>query len=175
MEFGFAFRQQCAWYNDKEYVTLFVEGGIHAIKGPANMSPFCRRQMAMDSVSWCLFWEKRHEFDQFLRCQARLEGSPTISMSATLFRHFLRHSKKTYLFNESGTVNLGSTFTELGRSNPVQLRMTAQDVAALLLCNDKGRCKIEIIVNWSWKPLGYAPTQPWRSELVQIKDIQIKS
>ena len=66
----FAFRQQCAWYQDKEFVKLSVERGIHSIKGPANMSPFCRRQMAMDSVSWCLFWKKRHEFDHFLRWQA---------------------------------------------------------------------------------------------------------
>ena len=53
MEFCFAFRQQCAWHNDKEFVKLSVERGIHTIKGPANMSPFCRRQMAMDSVSRC--------------------------------------------------------------------------------------------------------------------------
>ena len=50
MEFCFAFRQQCAWYNDKEYAKLLVERDIHTIKGPANMSPFCRRQMAMGSV-----------------------------------------------------------------------------------------------------------------------------
>ena len=36
------------------------------------MSPFCRRQMAMNSVSWCLFWDKRHEFDHFLKFQADL-------------------------------------------------------------------------------------------------------
>ena len=49
MEFCFAFRQQ-------EFVKLSVERGIHTIKGPANMSSFCRHQMAMDSVSWCLYW-----------------------------------------------------------------------------------------------------------------------
>ena len=46
------------------------ERGIHAIKGPRNMSSFDRHQMAMDSVSLCLYWEKRHEFDSFLRWQA---------------------------------------------------------------------------------------------------------
>ena len=55
MEFCFASRLQCAWYEDKEFVKLSVEKGIHTIKGPANMPPFCRHQMAMDSVSWCLF------------------------------------------------------------------------------------------------------------------------
>ena len=65
MEFCFAFRQQCAWYNDKEFVKLSVERGIHIIKGPANMSSFYRHQMAMGSVSWCLYWEKRHEFDHW--------------------------------------------------------------------------------------------------------------
>ena len=79
MEFCFAFKQQCQRYNDKEYVTLLVERGIHAINGPANMSPFCRRQMAMDSVSWCLFWEKPHEFDHFLRFQADLIPHVTCS------------------------------------------------------------------------------------------------
>ena len=73
---------------------------------------------------------------------------------------FLRHSKKN-LFNASGTVNLGSTFAEIDRNNPVRLRMTAQDVAALLLCHDKGRFQIKIIVNWSSKPFGFPPTQPW--------------
>ena len=72
MESCFAFRQQCAWYNDKEYAKLLVDRGIHSIKGPPNMSPFCRCKIAMDSVSWCLFWEKRHEFDHFLKFQADL-------------------------------------------------------------------------------------------------------
>ena len=70
MEFCFAFRQQCAWYNEKGFVKLSVERGIHTIKGRADMSSFCRHQMAMDSVSWCLNWEKRHEFDHFFKWQA---------------------------------------------------------------------------------------------------------
>ena len=77
---------------------------------------------------------------------------------------FLKHSKKKYLFNASGTVDLGSTFAELDRNNPVRLRMKAQDVAGLLLCNDKGRFQIEISTNTT---MG--------SELVQIKEIQVKS
>ena len=72
-----------------------------------------------------------------------------------------RHSKKTRLFDEAGTVNLGTTFTELDWNNPIRPHMTAQDVAALLLCNDKGRFLIEVNVNWSWKPFAFPPTQPW--------------
>ena len=192
MEFVFAFRQQCAWYNDKEFFKLLVDRGIHSIKGPRDMSLFCRRQVAMDSASWCLFWENRHEFDHFLRWQADLirhvigwltqaeedefrskcdaVNVYMTSKSGKKSNHFfvskalsgfLRPSKKKYLFNESGTVNLGSACTELDKSNPIRLRMTAQDVGALLLCNDKGRFKIEIVVNWSWKPFGNPPTQPW--------------
>ena len=71
MEFCFACRQQCAWYNEKEFVKLSVERGIHAIKGPANMST----QASVD-IRWQwlqfhgLYWEKRHEFDHFLKWQA---------------------------------------------------------------------------------------------------------
>ena len=60
------------WTLEKEYVKLFVERGIDTIKGPLDMSPFCKRQKAMDAVSWCLFWERRHEFDHFLKFQADL-------------------------------------------------------------------------------------------------------
>ena len=53
----------------KKFVKLSVERGIHTIKGPADMSSFCRHQVAMDSVSWCLYWERRHGFDHFLKWQ----------------------------------------------------------------------------------------------------------
>ena len=192
MEVCFAFRQQCAWYQDKELVKLSVERGIHSIQGPANMSPCCRRQMAMDSVSWCLYWEKRQGFDHFLKWQAEFiqhligwltqdeenefkrkcdsfyadmtgkKGSKSnyFGISKAL-SGMPRHSKKKYLFNATGTVNLGSAFTELDWHNPIRQRMSPADVAALLLANDKDRFRIEIIVSWTWKPFGYPPTQPW--------------
>ena len=163
MEFCFAFRQQCARYQDKEFVKLSVERGMHSIKGPANMPPFCRRQMAVDLVSWCLFWEKRHEFDHFLRWQAEFlryvigwltqgeenefrkkcdsfyvdmnskKGSKsnyfgTSKALAGMLRHSKKKKKKKkkkYLFHATGTVNLGSAFTELDWQNPIRQQMSA--------------------------------------------------
>ena len=185
------FKQDCQWYMDHEFVTLLVERGRHSIQGPRDVSPFNKLQMAMDSVSWCLFWEGRHEFDSFLGFQAdhiryllgwltqdeenafkvkydavsvgmtdRKQKSQHYSVSKAL-SGFLRHSKKRHLFNSSGTVNLVNTFVELDRNNPIQLQMSAQDVAALLLANDKGRFQVEIIVKWSWKPFAVPPNQPW--------------
>ena len=76
------------------------------------------------------------------------------------FSGTLRHCKKRYLFNATGTKNLGIAFAELDWQNPIRLRMSPSDCAALLLANDKKRFKIEILVNWTWKPFGYPPTQP---------------
>ena len=72
MEFCIAFRQECQWYQDKEFVKLLIERGRRSIIGPRDMSPFDKHQMAMDAVSWCLFWEKRHEFNHFLKFEADL-------------------------------------------------------------------------------------------------------
>ena len=73
----------------------------------------------------------------------------------------LRHCKKRYPFNASGTMSLGNAFAELDWQNPLRLRMSPSDFAALLLANDKKRLKIEILANWEWKPFGYPPTQTW--------------
>ena len=51
MMFCYSFRQECQCYMDTEFVKLLIEKGIHSIKGPLDMSPFCKRQMAMDAVS----------------------------------------------------------------------------------------------------------------------------
>ena len=157
------------------------------------MSPLCRHQMAMDSVSWCLYWEKRHEFDHFLKWQAEFirhligcwltqEEEDEIKRKCDSFyvdmtskqgsesNYFgtskalsgkLRHCRKRYLFNASGTMSLGNAFAELDWQNPLRLRMSPSDFAALLLANDKKRLKIEILANWEWKPFGYPPTQTW--------------
>ena len=74
---------------------------------------------------------------------------------------FLRHSELPYLFNTDGTVNIGSLFNELGENNPNQNQRSPRDFAALLLCNDKQRFQITVFVNWTWKPFGIPPTQPW--------------
>ena len=74
---------------------------------------------------------------------------------------FLRHSELLYLFNADGTVNIGSIFNELGANNPTHQQMSPRDFAALLLCNDKQRFQINVFVNWTWKPFGFLPTQPW--------------
>ena len=46
---------------------------------------------------------------------------------------FLRHSNLRYLFDADGTVNLGSTFSELGQQNPMQNNMSPRDFAAMLI------------------------------------------
>ena len=33
--------------------------------------------------------------------------------------------------------------------------------AARLICNDKQRFQSSIYVDWTWKPFGFPPTQPW--------------
>ena len=127
------------------------------------MSPFNKHQMATDAVSWCLFWEKRHEFNSFLRFQTdliryllgwltqdeenafkekcdavrvamtdRTQKSNHFYVSKALSK-FLRHSQKKRLFNASGAVDLGTTFAELDRNDPIHLRMKAQDVAGSLV------------------------------------------
>ena len=39
--------------------------------------------------------------------------------------------------------------------------MSPRDFAAMLICNSKQRFQISVFVNWTWKPVGYPPTQPW--------------
>ena len=196
MEFCFAFREQCAWYMEEEFVKLSVKRGIHTILGPRTMSAFDRLQMAMDSVSWCLYWEKRHEFNSFLTWQADLirylvgwltqeeenefqtlcnafyvdmnsknkHKSQNVRTSKALSGR-LRHSNKRHLFSTSGTMNLGTAFSELESDSSLRTRMSPRDFAALLLSNDKQRFKIEIIVHWEWKPFPYPPTQPWEMRI----------
>ena len=74
---------------------------------------------------------------------------------------FLRHSELTYLFDYDGTVNMGSTFNELGTDNPTHQQMSPRDFAAMLICNGKQRFQMSVFVNWTWKPCGFPPTQPW--------------
>ena len=92
---------------------------------------------------------------------ARKAESPTISELARPSQESSGIVKKRYLFNASGTMSLGNAFAELDWQNPLRLRMSPSDFAALLLANDKKRFKIEILVNWVWKPFGHPPTQPW--------------
>lgn len=166
MEFWFAFRQEC--------VTLSLERSIHVIKGPADMSPFCRHQMAMSSASWCLYCKKRHECDDFsngkqssfnislvgLLRKKRMNSKRNVVHSmldiisnkkSSKSNYFgtskalsgkLRHCKKRYLLNACGTMSLGNAFAELDWQNPIRLRMSPSDFAALLLANDKKRFKI---------------------------------
>ena len=54
-----------------------------------------------------------------------------------------------------------TTFNELGPQNPTQCHMSPRDFAAMLICNDKQRFQISVYVNWTWKPFGFPPTQPW--------------
>ena len=162
------------------------------ILGPRDMSPFVKRQMLMDAVSWSLFWEKRHEFDPFTRWQAdfirymfgwltqdeekefdkacnalyndmtgRSNNRSNYFWISKALSKFLRRSNLRYLFDADGTMNLGSTFIEPGQQNRMQNNMSPRDFAAMLICNDKGRFQISVFVNWTWKPFGYPPTQPW--------------
>ena len=69
-QYNYGFRDQCQWYQDSEYVKLSAKRGTLKVAGPRNMSMFVKKQMLMDAVSWALFWEKRNEFDPFIRWQA---------------------------------------------------------------------------------------------------------
>ena len=51
MEYGFSFRQECQWHEDKEFARLSRKREIQSLQGPSNISGFCLTQMAMDSVS----------------------------------------------------------------------------------------------------------------------------
>ena len=100
-----AFRQQCAWYEDKEYVKLSVERVIHTIKRPSDMPPIFRHQMAMDSVSWCLYWEKRHEFDHFLEWQAEFIRHLSCWLTEEEEDEFKRKCDSFYVGMESKAVS----------------------------------------------------------------------
>ena len=82
---------------------------------------------------------------------------------------FLRHSALTYLFDSDGTVNIGSTFNELGPQNPTQCHMSPRDFAAMLIGNDKQRFQISAFVKWTWKPFGFPPTQPYDLKLGAVQ------
>ena len=49
---------------------LSAQRGTLKVAGPRDMSIFVKKQMLMDAVSWALFWEKKNEFDPFIRWQA---------------------------------------------------------------------------------------------------------
>ena len=69
-QYSYGFRDECQWYQDSDFVKLSAWRGTQNISGPRDMSMFVKKQMLMDAVSWALFWEKRHEFDPFIRWQA---------------------------------------------------------------------------------------------------------
>ena len=190
-QYSHGFRDECQWYQDSEVVNLSAQRGTLNISGPHDMSMFVKEQMLMDAVSWALFWEKRHEFDPFIRWQADfiryvfgwltqseeddfVKTQKAVYNDMTVRKHqsqyfhvskalskFLRHSEMLYLFNTEGTVNIGSLFNELAENNPIQRQMSPRDFAASLLCNDKSRFQVNVFVNWTWKPFRIPPTQPW--------------
>ena len=71
-------------------------------------------------------------------------------------------------------MNIASVFNELAENNPIRRQMTPSDFAALLLCNDKSRFQIKIFVNWTWKPFGIPPTQPWDLRIGAVQGHSIK-
>ena len=143
MEFCFAFRQQCAWYQDKGYVyvKLSVERGIHTNKGPANMSSFCRLQMAMDSVSWCLYWEKRHESWVWSFSQIRKQSS---------FDIFLVGLLRMKRMNSEGNM-MHSMLTLLARRavSPTSLALArlSQELSGIVRRNT---CSVQL-PQWTWE------------------------
>ena len=148
-QYNYGFRDHCQWYQDRESVMLSAQRGTLKVAGPRNMSMFVKKQMLMDAVSWALFWEKRNEFDPFIRWQADFiwhvhgwltqqeedefvktqkavyhdimanKGSQYFRVSKAL-SGFLRHSKMLYLFDTEGTANNGSAFSELAHNNPIK-------------------------------------------------------
>ena len=58
----------CAWFQSREGLRKKRARTNHCILGPNNMSVFNRHQMAIDSISWILYWGSEHrEFDVALK------------------------------------------------------------------------------------------------------------
>ena len=81
-------------------------------------------------------WSQDKEVVKLLR----KAGNPPIQDQSNYFHtskalsKFLRHSDFTYLFDSDGTVNIGSTFNELGPQNPTQCHMSARVLEILRPC-----------------------------------------
>ena len=129
--------------------------------------PFTRWQA--DFIRYIFRWLTQAEENEFdSTCKAVFQDMTGKSKYHSKYFHtskalskFLRHSELTYLFDSDGTVNIGSTFNELGTDNPTHYQMSPRDFAAMLICNDRQRFQISVYVNSTWKPFGFPPTQPW--------------
>ena len=129
--------------------------------------PFTRWQA--DFIRYIFGWLTQSEENEFDRtCKAvfqdmtgKCKYQSRYLFTIKALSKFLRHSNLLYLFDSDGTVNIGSTFNELGTDNPSHHQMSPRDFAAMLMCNDKQRFQINVFVTWTWKPFGYPPTQPW--------------
>ena len=68
MAFCAGYRQETAWFQAQERLRKKRARTNHCILGPNNMSGFDRHQMAMDSISWILYWGSEHRgFDVALK------------------------------------------------------------------------------------------------------------
>ena len=163
MAFCAGYRHQTAWFQARERLRKKRERSNHCILGPNNMSHFDRHQMAIDSISWILYWGSAHEeFDvalkwlaEFLKylcgfttqagedwldeqCNSyyvdligRPRDSKYLDCSKSLAQK-LRHSKRKFLFDERGGMNISDLFDEMGWQNPKQYGMSGAQFAAFL-------------------------------------------
>ena len=117
--------------------------------------PFTRWQA--DFIRYMFGWltqKEGNEFDTtckavFQDMEGRSKYQSNYFYTSKALSKFLRHSDLTYLFDSDGTVNIGSTFNELGPQNPTRNHMSPRDFAAMLMCNDKQRFQISVYVNWT--------------------------
>ena len=134
---------------------------------PHEFDPFTKWQS--EFIRYMFGWVSQDEENEFDKtCKAVFNDMTGKSKYLSNYFHtskalskFLSHSDLTYLFDSDGTVSIGSTFNELGPQNPTQCHMSPRGFAALVICNDKQRFQISVFANWTWKPFGFPPTQPW--------------
>jgi hypothetical protein len=81
----------------------------------------------------------------------RPKDSKFLGCSKSLAKE-LRHSKKTYLFSERGSMNIADLFDEMGWFSPKEYCMSGAQFAAFLLCNPKQRFFVDIHMQWEWYP-----------------------
>ena len=174
MAFCEGYDYETEWFQARERLRKKRLRSIHCILGPNNMSGFDRIQMAMDAVSWILYWGSAHkEFDKSLKrlaefvkylCgwttqaeenwldqQERPKDSSFLTCGKTLSRE-LRHSRQRWLFSERGSMNIADLFDEMGYNSPKEYGISGAEFAAFLLCNPKQRFFVDIHMQWEWKP-----------------------
>jgi hypothetical protein len=150
MAFCEGYDYETEWFQARERLRKKRLRSIHCILGPNNMSGFDRIQMAMDAVSWILYWGSAHkEFDKSLKrlaefvkylCgwttqaeenwldqQERPKDSSFLTCGKTLSRE-LRHSRQRWLFSERGSMNIADRLMRWATAVPRNMVFQVQSL-----------------------------------------------